>query len=122
MCEFTSLDRCAAYVAARSALSAVQRVSSCWPDGLAERTRRAAVDTVQVTAEATAHSHGSAGRRRCLRDAITSAVGVAACVDIARAMGHGGAELIHVQRVAGRTVALLAMFLHANSSPIPDEA
>jgi hypothetical protein len=117
MGEFVSLDRCAAYVAARSALSAVQRAAGNWPDDLAARARRAAIHTLQITAEATSHGHGSAARRRCLRDAITSAVGVAASVDVARALGFGNAELIAAQRVAGRTVALLGMFLHANTSP-----
>ena len=122
MCEFSSLERCAAYVAARAALIAVQRVVAGWPDTLADRARRAAIDTMQVTAEAISHAHGSAGRRRCLRDAITSAIGVAASIDIARAMGFGDAGLDEVQRLAGRTVALLGMFLHANTSSIPETA
>ncbi len=71
---------------------------------------------VELTAEATAHGPASAGRRRCLRDAITSAIGIAAAVDIARTAGFGDAELHDVQRVAGRLVALLAMFLHATTS------
>ncbi len=118
MGEFVSLDRCAAYVAARSTLSAVQRAASTWPEDLAARARRAAIHTLQITAEATSHDHGSAARRRCLRDAITSAVGLAASVDVARALGFTNPELMAVQRVAGRTVALLGMFLHANTSPI----
>jgi hypothetical protein len=121
MREFASLDRCAAYVTARAALAAVQRVAGSWPIVLAERARRSAIETVRTTAEATSHSHGSAERRRCLRDAITSAVGVTASVDVAQAMGFGGRDLRAAQRDAGRTVALLAMFLHANTSPIPDD-
>jgi len=39
MSEFKSLDRCAAYVAARTALIAVQRVADGWPEELAERAR-----------------------------------------------------------------------------------
>lgn len=121
MCEFASLDRCAAYVAVRSLLIAVERVAGSWPPHLADRSRRTAMAAVELSAEAISHDHASAGRRRCLRDAITSAIGIAAAVDIARAMGFGGgAELDHVQRVAGRSVALLAMFLHANTSPIPE--
>ena len=118
MCEFTSLDRCAAYVAARAALVAVQRVAAGWPDTLAEQARRAAADTMHVIAEAISHGVGTAGRRRCLRDALTSALSVAASVDVARAMGFGDTELDEAQRTAGRTVALLGMFLHANTSPI----
>jgi hypothetical protein len=128
MGEFASLDRCAAYVAARALLVAVERVtgsSGSWPPGLAVRARRAAMAAVELTAEATAHGPASAGRRRCLRDAITSAIGIAAAVDIARTAGLGDAELVEfvelaelhdVQRVAGRLVALLAMFLHASTS------
>lgn len=120
MCEFSSLDRCAAYVAARAALVAVRRAVDGWPDTLADRARGAAIDTMHVTAEAISHAHGSAGRRRCLRDAITSAIGVAASVDVARAMGFGDAGLDDALRLAGRTVALLGMFLHANTSSIPE--
>jgi hypothetical protein len=121
MREFANLDRCAAYVTARAALTAVQRVADSWPSVLAERARRSALATVETTAEATAHGHGSTDRRRCLRDAITSAVGVTASVDAAQAMGFGGSDLLAVQRDAGRAVALLAMFLHANSSPFPED-
>jgi hypothetical protein len=119
MCEFVSLDRCAAYVAARAALIAVQRATRSWPDTLAARARREAIETMHVTAEATAYDHGTAGRRRCLRDALTSAIGVAACVDVARAMGFEDTGLDAAQRAAGRTVALLGMFLHANTAAIP---
>lgn len=120
MSEFKSLDRCAAYVAARTALISVQRVADGWPEGLAERARSAASDTLHVTAEAISHGHASAGRRRCLRDALTSAISVAASVDAARTMGLGDAGLDHAQRSAGRTVALLGMFLHANTAAIPE--
>jgi hypothetical protein len=120
MSEFKSLDRCAAYVAARTALTAVQRVAEGWPDELAERARSAAADTLHVTAEAISHGHASAGRRRCLRDALTSAIRVAASVDAARTLGFDDAGLDHAQRTAGRTVALLGMFLHANTAAIPE--
>lgn len=115
-----SLDRCAAYVAARAALVAVQRVAGGWPDTLADRARRDAIETMQVTAEATAYGHATAGRRRCLRDALTSAIGLAASVDVAWAMGFDHAELDDAQRTAGRTVVLLGMFLHANTAPISE--
>ena len=117
MCEFASLDRCAAYVAARAALTAVQRAAAAWPDGLGQRARRSAIATVQLTAEAISHDHATAGRRRCLRDAITTALGVAATIDVAHAMGYGDGdgELVDVQRIAGRVVALLGMLLHAST-------
>jgi len=120
MSEFKSLDRCAAYVAARTALIAVQRVADGWPEELAERARSAAADTLNVTAFAISHGHASAGRRRCLRDALTSAIRLAASVDAARTGGVGDADLDHAQRTAGRTVALLGMFLHANTAAIPE--
>jgi hypothetical protein len=116
MCEFASLDRCAAYVAARAALIAVQRAAADWPDGLGARARHGAIATVQLTAEAVSHDHATAGRRQCLRDAITTALGVAATIDVAHAMGYGGGELLDVQRVAGRAVALLGMLLHASTA------
>ena len=116
MCEIANLDRCAAYVAARAALIAVQRAVASWPTNLAARARHGAMDTVQLTAEAVSHDHATPGRRQCLREAITSALCVAATIDIAHAMGYGGGELLDVQRVAGRTVALLAMLLHASTT------
>ena len=118
MSEFASLDRCAAYVAVRSLLIAVERVTGSWPIALAERAHRAGLAAIELTAEAIAHPAGSPGRRRCLRDAITSVIGIAAVVDIARVPGFGGATLDDVQRIAGRSVALLAMFLHASTAPI----
>ena len=119
MCEFASLDRCAAYVAARTALIAVQRATADWPVSLADRARHGATDTVQLTAAAISHDPASGGRRHCLREAITTALGVAATVDVARAMGFCEDGLADVQRVTSRTVALLSMFLHANTAPIP---
>jgi len=116
MCEFASLERCAAYVAARSVLIIVQRIAPQWPETLCHRARHGAVDTVQLTAQAAGHGHDSAGRRHCLREAITTALGVAATVDAARAMGYDGSELVELQRVSSRTIALLGMFLHAGTA------
>ena len=116
MCEFTSLDHCAAYVAARAALIAIQREAARWPEILSERARHGAIDTLQLTAQAISHGHDTAGRRHCLREAITTAIGVAATVDAAHAMGYGGDELIELRRLAGRAVALLAMLLHSGTA------
>lgn len=116
MGEFTSPDRCAAYVAARTALIAVQRSAADWPDGLGDRARRGAIDTLQLTAEAISHGPATAGRRQCLRAAIATALGVAAAIDIAHAMGCGGGELVDAQRIAGRAVAMLGMLLHASTA------
>jgi hypothetical protein len=116
MREFASLERCAAYVAARAVLTDVQRAAARWPEALRHRARHAALDTLQLTAQAASHGHDSAGRRQCLREAITTALGVAATIDAARAMGYGGEELAELQRVTGRTIALLGMFLHAGTA------
>ena len=121
MAEYATLDRCAAYVAARTAVTMVQRIAARWPDSVAERLRHATVDAMQATADAVSHHHGSVNRRRCARQALTSAVRVAALVDLARAMSLGQRELDDLQRIAGRTIALLAMFLHAETSLGIDE-
>ncbi len=118
MCEFVSLERCAAYVAARAVLIAVQRTAPQWPEALSHRAHRGALDTLQLTAQAAHHGHDSAGRRHCLREAITTALGVAATVDAVRTMGYGGDDLADLQRVTGRTIALLGMFLHAGTALI----
>jgi hypothetical protein len=119
MCEFTSLERCAAYVAARSAMIAVQDAAARWPDALGDRARRDAVDTVQLTAQAVSHEHASAGRRLCLREAIAAALGMAAAIDAAADMGYAIGDAVELQRAAGRTVALLGMLLHAGTA-VPD--
>lgn len=122
MGEFASLERCAAYVAARATLTAIQRAVASWPQSLADRTRRSAVDAMEITAKSLSHDRLSAGRRGCLRDAITSAVAVASFIDLAHAMGFAIRDLDELQRLAGRSIALLAMFLHATTSPIPEVA
>ena len=116
MCEFTSLERCAAYVAARAALIAIQRAAVHWPESLSHRARHGADDTLQLTAQAIAHGHDTAGRRQCLREAIATALGVAATVDVVHAMGYVGDEIAELQRVTGRAVALLGMLLHAGTA------
>ncbi|HSS01049.1 MAG TPA: hypothetical protein VLM79_28525 [Kofleriaceae bacterium] len=122
MGEFASLERCAAYVATRATLTAVEGAVSRWPQSLGERTRRVAADAVATTAKSLAHDRLSAGRRRCLREAISSAVAVASCIDLAHAMGFALVELDELHRLAGRSIALLAMLLHASTSPIPEVA
>jgi four helix bundle protein len=112
MTEFSSLDRCAAYVAARHALTAIHATVASWPPPLAEQAKRAAIEVVMTTAEGIGHDHASPARRRCLRAAIGSAIEVAAVVDVARAMGY--VDLDRTQRLAGRSVAMLGLFLHAS--------
>jgi len=116
MRDFASLERCAAYVAARAVLTVVQGAATRWPEALRHRARHGALDTLQLTAQAAGHGHDSAGRRHCLREAIITALGVAATVDAARTMGYDGDELVELQRATGRTIALLGMFLHAGTA------
>jgi hypothetical protein len=115
MLDFANLDRCAAYVATRAAAVAMHQVSARWPALLADRARGAALEAMQATAEAAAQVAGSTGRRRCLRDAITSAILTAGSLEAAHAMGFGDAELDSLRRTIGRAVALLGMFLHAST-------
>ena len=118
MNEFESLDCCSAYVAARDALDAAHRAASTWPAALATQVHEAAVDAIMLTAEAIGHEAGTAGRRRCLREALVSALGLAATLDVARAMSLPDDA---AQRLAGRAIAMLGMFLHANAMPSFDE-
>ena len=122
MCEFTSLERCAAYVAARTVLTVVQRTAPRWPAALGDRACRAAIATAQQIAQAIAHDQGTAERRRHLRGALASALTVAAAVDLAAVDLAGLAgdaldgELDELTCVTGRTIALLGMLLHASTT------
>jgi hypothetical protein len=116
MGEFTTFDQCAAYVAARTASISLERAAAGWPEALRARARHGAIDTVQLTAQALWHDRATEGRRYCLREAISTALGVAAAVDAAGAMGYAGDDLVELRRIAGRTVALLGMLLHAGSA------
>lgn len=110
-----SLDRCAAYVAARGALEAIRHASSTWPSELSEQARLAAIETMVLTADSVEHDHGSPGRRRCVRAALATAIDLAATCDIARALGLDDEDLQQALRLAGRSVAQLAMYFHANA-------
>ena len=121
MFELESLDRCAAYVATRGALDAIHRASWGWPAELAEQAKRAAIETVMTTAECVAHAHASAGRRRCLRAAIGTAIELAATCDVACALGLADDELDLAMRLASRSIALLGLFFHANASPYRED-
>ncbi len=115
------LDRCAAYVAARDALAAIHRAAWAWPDTLAGQAREAAVGAVRATAESIGHGHASAGRRRCVRDALHAALELAATCDVARAFGFGDGALDDAHRDVGRTIAMLGLLLHANTHVWPEE-
>ncbi|MDB4957042.1 MAG: hypothetical protein JWO36_4611 [Myxococcales bacterium] len=116
MCEFESLDRCAAYVAARTALEAVH--GATWPADVAEQAKRAAIEAVMATAESLHHDHASPARRRCVRTALVRAIELVAAVDVAQALGT---ELDDVQRTAGRSVAMLGLLLHSSANPFPED-
>jgi hypothetical protein len=108
-----NVERCEAHVAARRVLQTVERASSGWPAELATQAREAARKTVRATAEGAALD-ASAARRRCVRVALAAAVDLAAACDIARALGHTGADLDDAHRETGRTIALLGLFFHAS--------
>jgi energy-converting hydrogenase A subunit M len=107
-----TLDRSAAYVAAKSALDVVQRVTGGWPTEVAEPAQRCARDMVASIAESLEHGEISPARRRCLRGAILNAIELAAICDIARAHGLGSEDSL---RSAGRALSLLGLSYHATS-------
>jgi hypothetical protein len=113
--EFSSLDRCAAFVSARCALAAVIDAAYAWPCDVAEPARTTAADLLSSIADGIVLPAGTAARRRGLRLAIGHAIQLAALVDVARATGATGTALEHAQRTTGHTVALLGMLFHANA-------
>jgi hypothetical protein len=120
--EFDSLDRCAAYVAARAAVEAVHDAVAGWSeDQLVGDARRAAVAVVMTIAEAIASEPCSPERRRCLRGAMATAIELAATIDVARALGARDEPTGEAQLRAGRTIAALGMFFHATTHPIVEE-
>ena len=121
MCEFESLDRCAAYEAARGACEAIRGAAAAWPDPLAGEARRAAESAVAWIAEGLGHDHGSAARRRCLRAALATALELAALCDVARALGEASPPGDRALRLAGRSVAMLGLFFHATASPFVED-
>ncbi len=115
-----SLDRCAAYVAARDALAAIRRAAPAWPANLAMPACDAAKRALVATAESMAYDVASPGRRRCARDALEAALQLAATCDVALAMGFAD-DVTDAQREASRAVAMLGLFLHANTQQWPEE-
>ena len=117
MVEFESPERCAAYLATRGALAALQRASPDWPDELAARARAAALQAASTTVASLGHDPASAGRRRCLRHALHAAVDIAAACEVARALDARGADLDEAELAASRAISSLALFLHASLPP-----
>lgn len=113
-------ERCAAYVATRGALEAVQRAAHTWPDELAVPACTAAIASVRAMAESLDQPPASPARRRCVRDALVIALGVAAACDVAHALGHDDDALAEAQRAASRAISMLGMFLHASTHVIDD--
>jgi hypothetical protein len=115
VCEFDDPEKCAAYVAARCAVEALHRAARVWPEELADPAGIAAVALERATADCLDHPPATAARRRCVREAIVIAIGLASACDIARALGLVGDALDDAQRATSRAIALLAMFLHASA-------
>jgi hypothetical protein len=113
--EFESPEKCAAYVASRAAVEAVQRAARGWPAELADPARTAAIALEHAAADCLDHPPATAARRRCVREAIVIAIGVASACDIAHALGLAGEALDDAQLTTSRAIALLAMFLHASA-------
>jgi hypothetical protein len=112
------LDRCAAYVAARAALVAIANVSERWPLDLAQQAKQHAMNTVMTTAEGLSFEHGSPGRRRCVRNALGTALSLAATIDVVRAIHADetfAPDTSRAQDTAGKAVALLGLLFQANS-------
>lgn len=107
-----SIDRSAAYVAAKSALDVVQRITGGWPNEVAEPAKRCAQNMLASIAEALEHGETTPSRRRCLRGALLNAIELAAICDIARA--HGLGTDVSLQCTA-RTLSLLGMSYQATS-------
>jgi hypothetical protein len=121
MSEFESLDRCAAYVAARAALEAIHRAVPSWPDDVADQAKRAAIKTLMTTAESLGHAYGSPARRRCVRAALVTAIDLAAACDVAKALGISDHDVDEAQRTSGRSIAMLGLLLHSSASPFAEE-
>lgn len=116
MFDVEPLDRCAAYVATRTAYDAMRRASPTWPPQLAEQAKQAALEAITTTAESFAFGHATAARRRCVRSALASAVELAAVCDVVHALGDPNADLDEVQRCAGRSIAMLGLLFNANAN------
>lgn len=109
-----SLEKCAAYVAARGALDTIVRTSRRWPELMGIEARIAALEMVRAVVDGVTCEPESVRRRRCARDAMTSALRVAALCDVARATGVDDVALEEAERATSRAVSVLALFFHAS--------
>lgn len=113
-----ALDRNAAYVAARTALTAIREASSSWPPDVANCAKRAASETIAAVVEALGHDPTSPERRKSLRGAVCNALALAAICDIAMLHGLRTAEVEESLRCASRTLSMLGMSYHATAAGI----
>ncbi len=109
-------DRFAAYAAARSALTAIQRATSAWPRDLAQHAQTTANNVLTKTAEAIDKDPTSPARRRCLRDALVDALVLASICDLATSHGLMSEALEDTLRHASRTISMLGLSFHATSA------
>lgn len=120
--ELGALERSPAYLAVGAVLIALQRTAMRWPERLADRAMRAALDAAQRAADAIGAARGSSLARQRLGESIASMVDIAACVDLARAMRFGGADSDDVQRLAGKAITMLGVALQADAPAVRGRA
>jgi hypothetical protein len=111
-----TLDRFAAYSAARDALTAIQKATSAWPPELAKQAKTTANNIITKTVAAVDEEPTSAARRKCLREAIVEALVLASICDLASSHGLNSEELDDSLRHASRTISMLGLSFHATSA------
>lgn len=108
MLTIETMDHTAAIAAAKTAFDLVQKAT--WPNELARPAKQCARDMLASITESL--GHGSASRRRCLRNALLNAIELAAICDIARAHGLGSDDSLPL---ASKALSLIGMTYHATS-------
>lgn len=111
-----TIDRDAAFIAARAAQMTIEQATCGWPPDVARSAHKAAADTVAAVLAALKEAPTSAARRKGLRNALCSALELAAICDIALAYGLGNARVHESLRCASRTLSMLGMSFHATAA------
>jgi len=111
-----SLERNAAYMAARVAFETIRDATASWPPEVARDANRAASDTVVRVLEALREQPTSAARRKSLRGALCNALELAAICDIAIAHGLGNAQVEESLRCASRALSMIGLSFHATAA------
>lgn len=111
-----TLDRNAAYVAARTAAQTIRDATTQWPPDVARTANKVASDVVVAVLDALREDPTSAARRKLLRGAVCHALELAAICDIAIAHGLKSAQVEESLRCASRTLSLLGMSFHATAA------